>query len=248
MRIGIFSDIHANYEALSTVVSAYKKENIDIYFCLGDIVGYGADPDLCCSIVKDMVERCVIGNHDAAVTDKMDYSYYYDSAKAVLDLHKSLLSKENMEWLSSLKFKEIIEIDKDLQIQLSHGSPLRPQEFEYIFTLEQARELLYNFDDLPKLNFIGHSHLYRVYALYPGEVVEVNATKFGIRKDCKYIISVGSVGQPRDYDNRAGYCILDTDKMEFEIKRVAYDIETAAQKIKDAGIDPTFANRLFIGI
>lgn len=247
MRIGIFSDVHANLEALLAVINGYKREEIDMFLYLGDIVGYGAEPESCCKIVKEMVEKAVLGNHDAAVIGKMDYSFYYDSARYVIELHRDMLSKENLEWLSSLNYMEVIEVD-GLKLQLTHGSPLKPEEFEYIFTIEQARQLLYGYESLPKISLIGHSHLYRVYALSPGEVVEVNATKFGLRKDCKYIISVGSVGQPRDYDNRAGYCILDTKDMEFEIKRIPYDIETAAEKIKKAGIDLAFATRLFIGI
>lgn len=247
MKIGIFSDIHANLEALLTINEAYKKETIDKFICVGDIVGYGANPNECCDIVKKMVEFSVMGNHDAAVTSQMDYSYYYDSAKNVLDYHKSLLSEENMKWLTNRKFIEKLNIN-ELDIQISHGSPIKPEEFNYIFTPEQARELLLCLDELPKITFIGHSHLCKVFALSPGEVVEVTANKFGLRKDAKYIISVGSVGQPRDYDNRAGFTIFDTELMVFEFKRIAYDIETAAKKILDSGLEINFAHRLFLGI
>ena len=98
------------------------------------------------------------------------------------------------------------------------------------------------------LTVIGHSHLCRVFALRTDGVQEINTRKFSIQPDCKYIISVGSVGQPRDYDNRASYTILDTQTMQYSFKRIEYDIETAAAKIYAAGLERNFANRLFMGV
>jgi len=111
MRLGILSDIHANYEALSAVVEAFKREEIDKYYCLGDTVGYGGSPNECADIVRGLVEATILGNHDAAVAGRMDYSYYYEAARHALDTHAQLLSDENMQWLKGLpyqiKFDEI---------------------------------------------------------------------------------------------------------------------------------------------
>src|ERR1700704_4909697 len=104
MRIGLFSDTHANLEALNAVLLAFEDAKVDKLVCLGDTVGYGADPNECCDLVRKKAVFCILGNHDAAVAGRMDYSYYYDAARQALDLHASTLSKENMEWLRSLPY------------------------------------------------------------------------------------------------------------------------------------------------
>jgi diadenosine tetraphosphatase ApaH/serine/threonine PP2A family protein phosphatase len=245
MRLGIFSDVHANIEALSAVMEAYKPEGIDIYYCLGDVVGYGASPNECANLIRERAELTILGNHDAAVAGRMDYSYYYEAARNALDLHASMLSSENMSWLKSLPYKHELN---DLGVHLCHGSPLRLEEFEYIFAPEQARECLSIWEELADLTLIGHSHLCKVFALRPGEVEELPARKFRMRKGSKYIVSVGSVGQPRDYDNRASYTVFDSETREFDFKRVEYDIETAATKIFQSNLERNFGHRLFIGV
>ena len=243
MRIGIFSDTHANIEALTAVMSAYRDERIDKYVCIGDTVGYGASPNECCDIIRGKAAFTILGNHDAAVAGRMDYSYYYDAARNALDLHSRQLSEENMEWLRNLPYEV-----RDGEISFCHGSPVNLEEFEYIFSTEQAARCLEMWDELATCTFIGHSHLCKAFALTRTEVYEVVAEKFVIRPDHRYIISVGSVGQPRDYDNRASYTVYDGDDKTFEFKRVPYDIETAAQKIFDSDLEQNFGNRLFLGV
>ncbi|MBI2893639.1 MAG: metallophosphoesterase family protein [Deltaproteobacteria bacterium] len=245
MRLGIFSDVHANIEALSAVLEAYRSERIDVYHCLGDTVGYGASPNDCADRIRGLARHTILGNHDAAVAGRMDYSYYYEAARHALDTHAALLSSDNMEWLKSLPYSMPLD---DVDVMLSHGSPIRLEEFEYIFAPEQARECLPYWDELKQVTFIGHSHLCKVFALQPGEATELTAKKITLNRNQKYIISVGSVGQPRDYDNRASYVTFDTDTREFEFKRVEYDIECSAQKIFDAKLERNFGHRLFIGV
>ena len=245
MRIGIFSDVHANIEALGAVVELLGEEDVDRYVCLGDTVGYGASPNECCDIVRELSEATVLGNHDAAVAGRMDYSYYYDAARSVLDNHAAVLTDKNMAWLQRLPYRYPMD---DLDMQLCHGSPVNPEEFDYVFAPEQARELLPHVESLPQVTFIGHSHLAKVFALEEDEVSEVTATRFRLRPGATYIISVGSVGQPRDYDNRACFAIFDTERREFELRRTEYDIESAAQKIFDLRLSRNFGNRLFIGV
>jgi diadenosine tetraphosphatase ApaH/serine/threonine PP2A family protein phosphatase len=243
MRLGIFSDTHANYEALSAVLEAYRRERIDVYYCLGDTVGYGGSPNECADLVRKIAKKTILGNHDAAVAGRMDYSYYYDAARQALDLHARQLSPENMVWLRNLPY-EVREGD----VTFCHGSPINLEEFEYIFSVEQATRCLDIWEELGLVTFIGHSHLCKSFALTREEVYEVVATKFVIRPEHRYIISVGSVGQPRDYDNRASYTIYDTEERTFEFKRVAYDIDGAAQKIFAADLERNFGNRLFLGV
>jgi len=255
MRIGIFSDTHSNLEALTAVLGAFKHESVDKLVCLGDTVGYGASPNECCDLVRGAVAFTILGNHDAAVAGRMDYSYYYDAARQALDLHASILSPDNMKWLQTLPY-EVREggaeskngAPKDHVISFCHGSPINIEEFEYIFAPEQAARCLPEWDKLADVTFIGHSHLCKSFALGNDDVHEVVAQKFELRPGHKYIISVGSVGQPRDYDNRASYTIYDSDTRTFEFKRVAYDIDSAAQKIFGAKLERNFGNRLFIGV
>ncbi len=243
MRLGIFSDVHSNLEALKVVVEAYQQLNIDRYICLGDIVGYGANPNECCEIVRSLASAVVLGNHDAAVSGRMEYAYYYDAARQALDWCAEQLEPDHMDWLRQLPY--VVRQDS---LCFSHGNPLYPAEFEYIFTMDQAAELLSRFDHLDDVNFIGHSHLTKSFALAVGEVNEVVARRFGLRRHRKYVITDGSVGQPRDYDNRACFTVFDTETRIFEYHRAEYDIETAAQKIFDADLAINFGKRLFLGV
>jgi diadenosine tetraphosphatase ApaH/serine/threonine PP2A family protein phosphatase len=243
MRYGIFSDTHANIEALDAVLSAYESERSDRCVCLGDTVGYGASPNECCDKIRNLAAFTILGNHDAAVAGRMDYSYYYDAARNALDMHANQLTEANMRWLKDLPYEV-----RENELSFCHGSPVNLEDFEYIFSTEQAARCLDIRDRLRTVTFIGHSHLCKAFALTKGEVFEVVATKFEIRPDHRYIVSVGSVGQPRDYDPRASYTIFDTDERTFEFRRVSYDIDAAAQKILSSQLERNFANRLFLGV
>jgi diadenosine tetraphosphatase ApaH/serine/threonine PP2A family protein phosphatase len=245
MRFGIFSDVHANLEALSAVLEAYRRESIDIYYCLGDTVGYGGSPNECCDMVREISKTTILGNHDAAVSGRMDYSYYYEAARHALDVHAAMLSAENMSWLKALPYQQRLD---EVGVLLCHGSPVRLEEFEYIFAPEQARECLAIWDKIGHITLIGHSHLCKVFALTKSSVEELPATDFDLEEDKKYIVSVGSVGQPRDFDNRASYTVYDTEKKKFEFKRIEYDIELSADKVLRARLERNFAHRLFIGV
>ncbi len=243
MRIGIFSDTHSNVEALTSVLNALKEERVDQFICLGDTVGYGASPNECCDLVRGVAAHTILGNHDAAVAGRMDYSYYYDAARQALDLHAEMLTPTNMAWLKELPYEV-----RQGHISFCHGSPINIEEFEYIFAPEQAARCLPELDRLADVTFIGHSHLCKSFALGNNEVHEVVANRFELRAGFKYIISVGSVGQPRDYDPRASFTIYDDEQRVFEFKRVGYDIQSAAQKIFASRLERNFGNRLFIGV
>jgi diadenosine tetraphosphatase ApaH/serine/threonine PP2A family protein phosphatase len=244
MRIGIISDIHANLEALTQSLAALERQRPDRVVCLGDVVGYGASVNECCDLVRKTCEATLLGNHDAAVSGRMDYSFYYDAARHALDWTAARIEPEHLDWLRSLGYVHKID-----GVQFSHGNPIQPESYEYVFAIEQARELLPHVADLAEVNFVGHSHLCKTFALHPsGDVLEVVATRFGIRRGYKYVVSVGSVGQPRDCDNRACFVTYDTEERVVEFHRVAYDIEAAAQKIFDADLALNFGKRLFLGV
>ncbi len=245
MRLGIFSDVHANYEAMSAVLEAFKFESIDEYYCLGDVVGYGGSPNECANIIREVARYTILGNHDAAVAGRMDYSYYYEAARHALDVHAGILTPANTEWLKTLPYSQRLA---DEDVDLCHGSPVRLEEFDYIFAPEQARECLPIYEGMASLTLIGHSHLCKVFALTRHAVEELPAEDFTLEPGKKYIVSVGSVGQPRDYDNRASFVVFDSEARHFEFKRVEYDIEAAAAKVLAANLEQNFANRLRIGV
>lgn len=246
MRIAIFSDVHGNLEALEEVLKAFDELSIDKYVCLGDVVGYGAQPNECCELVRERVSHAVLGNHDAAVVGRMDYSYYYAAARQALDWCQARLSPENRDWLGGLPLEMN---DSDIPgLHYSHGSPLEPDTFGYVFALEQARELLPHLSSLAAVSFIGHSHLCKSFALHEENVLDLVGQRLLIEEPHKYIVTVGSVGQPRDYDNRACAGIFDSDSNTFEYVRVEYDIESAARKIFEAELALNFGKRLFLGI
>ena len=175
---------------------------IDVYYCLGDTVGYGGSPNECADLVRETAKKTILGNHDAAVSGRMDYSYYYEAARHALDAHAATLSEVNMAWLKSLPYQEKLE---DADVLLCHGSPVRLEEFEYIFAPEQARECLSIWDRIGHITLIGHSHLCKVFALTPTQ--RRGAARDRLQRstpDKKYIVSVGSVGpaarlrQPRE--------------------------------------------------
>ena len=230
MRTAILTDVHANLEALTACIEAAEKKKVDRFVCLGDTVGYGADPNAACDLIRGRCRFAVLGNHDAAVAGRMDYSYYYAAAREVLDWTALHLSKENLEWLRGLPYQHLED-----SVTWGHGSPRDPAAFEYVFALEQAEDLVARAGQLAHLTFIGHSHLQRAFQL--GE--QVRRT---------YLCSIGSCGQPRDYDPRACYGIWDDQAKVVEFHRVQYDAEKTARKILEAGLSPHFARRLLHGV
>jgi putative phosphoesterase len=220
MRYGIFSDIHGNLEALEVVLEALKKEKVDRYLCVGDIIGYAANPRECLKIVKDLDCPVVCGNHDRAATGMLDYSYFNDAAQAVIEWTKLNLNDREKDYLRGLPL-----VYEEGQITMVHGSLDRPDEFEYVLDEEAATRTVKLCKT--KTCFIGHTHIPLEY-----------------RRGAKLLVNDGSVGQPRDGDPRAAYCVYDSESGHSRIKRVEYDIKSAMDKIFAAGLPGTLARRL----
>jgi predicted phosphodiesterase len=246
MRIGILSDIHSNRPALDAVLehAEQQDEEIDQFVCLGDVVGYGAQPNACAEVIKELCEFTIVGNHDAAVSGRMDYSFYYQQAREALDWHAAQITDEHEEWLSELPYRE----DRG-DTAYCHGSPVNLEEFEYVFNLHQANSLIQHWDELQHVNFIGHSHLTKSFSLDQEEgATELEPPVIEFEDDKKYVVTAGSVGQPRDNDNRSCYGIYDTDEMTFTFNRVDYNIRESARRIFESELSSDFAKRLFFGI
>ena len=190
MRIGILSDIHANLEALVQVEAVLGRLGVDRVICLGDVVGYGASPNDCCERIRALASITLLGNHDAAVSGRMDYAYYYDAARQALDWTVQQLDPDHLVWLRSLPYAHRVD-----DLAFSHGSPILPGEFDYIFAVEQAKAQLEimksatNSDYLAaelKLKFakIRHSEHFAVrreiHAGYAVRMASKSADKFAV--------------------------------------------------------------------
>lgn len=242
MKIGIISDVHSNIEALTTALDWLESNDIDHIVCLGDVVGYGADPNPCCDLVRERCRVTLMGNHDAAVVGVMDTDYYYPAAREAIFWTRGQLTAENFRWLYSLPYTHVLE-----RVGFFHSAPIRPSGFYYVVQTRDAQAHTAVFDKLRAFNFVGHSHLTNQYMLNGRKAKDVSGRPVEARPDRKFIINVGSVGQPRDRDNRLCFGVYDTESETFEHVRMQYDIPSAAKKIEDAGLDAKFARRLFAG-
>ncbi len=248
MKIAIISDIHSNIEALTTALEWIDAHEADEIICLGDVVGYGADPNRCCDIIRERCSVTLLGNHDAAVIGVMDTSYYYQAARDAVYWTRKQISAENFRWLYTLPYTHIRE-----RFALFHAAPIRPSGFFYVVQTKDAQAHTMVYDKLRPWNFIGHSHLTNQYMINDEKAKDVSGRKLAAKDDRKFsddrkfIINVGSIGQPRDRDSRLCFGWLDTEVERFEHVRLEYDILTAARKIGEAGLDEKFARRLFTG-
>jgi len=243
MRVGIISDIHSNQEALITVLRWLEEAKVDDIVCLGDIVGYGPDPNPCCDLVRKNCSVTLMGNHDAAVIGAMATDFYYDAAREAIYWTRRQLSDENFQWLYGLPYTHVRE-----NSAYFHSAPVSPSDWLYVVRNQDAMQ--HNgqvFGRLRRWNFIGHSHLTRQFAINGTHSKDVSGRALRGRPDRKYLINVGSVGQPRDRDPRLCFGVFDTVEESFEHVRLPYDIDTVARKILGAGLHEKFANRLYDG-
>jgi len=237
MRYGIFSDVHSNLEAFEAVLDAYKKEKIDQYIFAGDIVGYGANPKECIKLLREINPQAVCGNHDWGAAEKTPLDYFNDYARQALIWTRDILDEAEIRYLADLKL-----IYKDNDLTVAHASLDDPQAFEYILDLQTARKSLEILET--PLGIVGHSHVPFILVEEEGYPRALKEYKVKLQEGKKYLVNCGSVGQPRDLDPRAAYCVYDTQDKTIEIKRLEYDIKTAQEKILDAGLPKNLAYRL----
>ena len=243
MRYGIVTDVHGNLEALQACLTHLEQQNIDAWVFLGDAVGYGANPDEVCTLLRERCSISIVGNHDAAVAERMNFDAYYEAAKEAIVWCRGQLSEANRAWLGELPYKAEAQ-----DVVFCHGAPVTPEAFDYVFGVEDVNLLISEADALASVSFIGHSHLAIAFEIEGEQVASIVESEFVCDPARRYIITVGSVGQPRDRDPRACCGVYDSETRRFAYHRVPYDIETARQKILDAGLSPIFADRLLLGV
>jgi putative phosphoesterase len=230
MKYGVISDIHSNIEALTTVLKEIGKKHVDEIVCLGDIVGYGANPDEVVELIRQEVKYSVRGNHDDALFNNETFAAINAYAKSAITYNAELISDKNKEWLNTLPMT--LKIDRVL---VAHACPSDPQTWKYIFTQADAEIELSSFQE--RICLIGHTHV---------PVIFKDSTPAHHGK-IKELINVGSVGQPRDGDNRASYGIIDTKNFTYANFRIEYDYRRAADKIIAAGLPQFLGERLHRG-
>ena len=241
----IVSDIHANYEALEAVLED-ARGRYDRILCLGDLVGYGADPNQVAEWAKSNVVSIVRGNHDRACTGTDSLEYFNPSAQASAFWTRGALTPGNSNYLEHLARGPLhVAHNVGGGFDLVHGSPL--DEDEYLVGLEDVQFLRPHLDT--KLTFFGHTHLQGGFQLGPRRASRVLMNRvLELEPDDYYLINPGSVGQPRDGDPRAAYALYSPDDRTVEFRRVPYDIGKAAAKILQAELPQSLAMRLFEGV
>ena len=236
MRYGLFSDVHSNLEAFEAVLTAMARERIEKFLCLGDIVGYAANPNECLSRLRQLPAVVVAGNHDLATVGHPILYELYDAAREAAEWTAAQLTEENKTWIQTLPL-----VAQEGEATLVHGSLFEPEEFHYI---HEPSEIEQNFSLMETpLCFVGHSHF--PWIMEEGEETAVGEIIY--RKGKKYLVNVGSVGQPRDGDVRASFCIWHSEERRIELRRVPYNIETVQRKILASRLPAWFAERLAIG-
>lgn len=242
MRYAIISDIHSNLEALQAVAAALSKESVDAYLCLGDIVGYGSDPSECIKLVRSLKPRASIaGNHEWGVLGLTSLDNFSEDARDAINWTRSAIGPAEKRYL---KLFGVIHEDK--VFTLVHGSPEDPKSFKYILNIGDAYDAMLSMKN--NLCFVGHSHAAGIF-YSDGDIMRYSkGPAIGVKGGERYIINVGSVGQPRDGDPRAAFCIYDSKENSVEIRRVQYDVKTAQDKILKAGLPVRLACRLSEGI
>lgn len=243
MRVAVVADIHANLTAFQAVKAAWGE--VDEVWCLGDLVGYGPDPNGCVDELLEMKHVCVPGNHDWAALGRIDVSDFNPAARAAAEWTSDQLTAEARAYLESL--------DQPLDqgaFTLVHGSPRQPI-WEYLLDATSARE---NFDDFATpYCLIGHSHVPLMFAMGPdGRVGGQQLTPQGAfpLRGARRILNPGSVGQPRDGDPRASFAVIEMDdegEATFDLRRVEYDIGAVQARMRQAGLPEPLALRLAVG-
>jgi diadenosine tetraphosphatase ApaH/serine/threonine PP2A family protein phosphatase len=243
MRVAVVSDIHANRHAFEAVLADLDAAGADEVWCLGDLVGYGGEPNECVELARERADLCLAGNHDLAVTGALGIEEFSRGAAISARWTQTVIAEENLVFLQGLA-----AAGEDSGIGLYHGSPRDPV-WEYVLTVALAERCL---DAAPqRVALIGHSHIALAFARpAEGERVLAASAAPGDHADLdegEWLVNPGSVGQPRDGDPRAAWLLLDTEAQRAEWRRTEYDVEGAQAAIRAAGLPGSLAERLGYG-
>ena len=239
MRFAIFGDIHGNLEALQSVLADAEMNQCTHFVCLGDIVGYNANPHECLEVIRGMEIPVVKGNHDEQASGDDDLNYFNPLAATAIDWTRKQLTADQKDWLRNLRYVRQVR-----DFTIVHATLDTPEKWGYVFNpLDATASINYQHTGLC---LCGHTHIPMAY-VREGRVRELPFSKIHIERGKKYFINVGSVGQPRDGDWRSSYGIYDSNEQSVELRRIEYDIFTAQDKIVEIGLPQRLADRLALG-
>lgn len=237
MRYAILSDIHSNWEALQAVLEYLSKEKIDEYWVLGDCIGYGANPNECFCWVIQNARVALLGNHELAVVDSNLREYFTDHARTAIEWTAQILEEEHKRRIPELHYLHIAS-----SLTAAHGSPDHPEEFRYLYSFADSRT---SFKSLKTpICFVGHTHVPSLFTESTQSMFHLPPGIHRLKREDRYILNPGSVGQPRDQDSRLSFGIFDEEEWSFQLIRLEYDNQKAAVKIRKAGLPAYLADRL----
>ena len=239
MKYAVISDVHSNLEALETACAEIKKRGVDQIICLGDVVGYGANPSECLKLVRQISKEIIMGNHDLAVEDLELRTYFNDWAREAIEWTDAHLSGDEKREIRD--FTPIV-IDRKRDVTWTHGSVHEPEEFHYLFRESDARPSFKVLET--NFCFFGHTHIPSLFEAGSEDGWYLTAGSYQLVKGKRYLINPGSVGQPRDRNPKLSLAFFDSDEVALEIVRLDYDNQKAAQKIRKAGLPAYLADRL----
>jgi predicted phosphodiesterase len=236
MKYAVLSDIHANLEALTSVVEDARARGVKQFICLGDVVGYNANPIECVDIIRKLVCPVVMGNHDAYTVAEEIPEVVNDRARKSLEWTRAQIRPDQHEWLAQLPMQRRLG-----SFEIVHASMHKPDAWNYV---ENATEAIlhFHFQKAP-LCFFGHTH-HPTYYSTKERKTHKDFERFELERGYQYFVNVGSVGQPRGNDKRAQYAVYDSVERTVEMCRVDYDVALACQKIREAGLPEHNALRL----
>jgi diadenosine tetraphosphatase ApaH/serine/threonine PP2A family protein phosphatase len=239
MRFAIFSDLHSNLEATEAVLADAREQECTDFVCLGDIVGYNANPNECLEMVRKFDCPVVKGNHDEQASLEESSRDFNALAERAINWTRAQLAEQDKKWLRDLPLTRQVE-----DFTIVHATLDRPNRWGYVFNVPDAAASFVH--QATTVCFFGHTHVAGMF-VRDEEVKRLNTEQVTIEATKKYFINTGSVGQPRDGDWRAAYCIYDLEKSLVEQRRVKYDLATAQEKIVKAGLPKLLAERLKLG-
>jgi len=241
MKLAILSDIHSNLEALEAALEDIKNQSVDTIYCMGDLVGYGASPNEVIELLRKNQVKCLMGNHDYACLNQRSMESMIRNARESIEYTRRVLTPKNLDLL-----KKLPGFISENEIYLTHGLP--PALFVEYLDLQSTQELKLAFLSFTKqVAFVGHTHLFEVVELSDNgkiEKYEFNDSKLDLQPTSRYLISAGSVGQPRDDNREAGYLIYDTENYRVTKRIFQYQVESTIQKIIAAGLPEKNGTRL----
>ncbi len=235
-KYAIFGDVHGNLEALNAVLESMKEEGVTHYACVGDTVGYGGNPVECVEKIRALGCKVVLGNHDAGVVGKTDIRFFNSAAREAVEWSKETLNGTSTSFLSALPY-----VAREECFTLVHASLGHPEQWTYIFSSFEAESFFPYQEDA--VCFVGHTHIPCCFSTNPSRPLS-RARSIRLKPATKYIINVGSVGQPRDNNPMASYVVYDLMENLIKFVRVPYDVATAQKKIIAAGLPHVLAMRL----